>query len=41
MTKDDVPNAEEHPPSSPSKGEKSEAKGDVIPSEGGMQGTES
>ena len=30
------PNAEEHPPFSPFKGGKSEAKGDVIPSKGGI-----
>ena len=36
---DKRPNAEEHPP--PSKGEKRKRRGDVIPLEGGMQGTES
>ena len=38
MTKDGVPNAEEHPPFSPFKGGKSVAKRDVIPSKGEFAG---
>ena|GEM_PF-2764260 len=38
MTKDGVPNAEEHPPFSPFKGGKSVVKRDVIPSKGEFAG---